>query len=285
MDLHNDREDPFSEGYLQADSRKGIVPRFCLSVLFIFSICMGVWIGTRLPNIIDRVTAAIRPTATPSPTPIIDQRTLLIIGVDRIPKLPETDSLSEEINVSKAARLQSIWLAIYFIDRPGVNLIPLYPQAQQSSAEEDEQLETSFAIDSSGNPHQEFLDMIEERTFWNHYVMLDDIVLITIIDLVGGIDLGDGVMAGPIAIGEIPYPWEDRQAASEAQQLVLEELCKSVNPQAISVNFESIFDLIPQHLVTDVNIDDAIEDWLYVVSSGPDLDCRFPTLEMDDPYP
>lgn len=113
---------------------------------------LGVKWGTTAGVASDRLPAT---TVTPAAT-ILHQRNLLIIGVDRLQE--------------PAAELKSLWLVIYYPDKPRVDLLPIFPSIQEKNPMQSQ----TIAITSRNEPTGAFWDQIEGRDIlWHGYVLVD----------------------------------------------------------------------------------------------------------------
>jgi hypothetical protein len=242
---------------------------FAYLLLFGISLAVGGWLGFRIGEIGET------PSATPiSPFPEVtrpDQRSLLILGVDRVD--------------STEARLQGAWYVVYRQNHPRITLIPLYPAPPGSDSSRQAVLEEKFRLHSDGAVDPAFFRATQDRfeMSWDGYILLDDIAMIEIVDFFGGVTVNGELISGPRAVGSIPRPWDNSPDAVLQQAFLVETICENITLETTPKTYDKILSLIPEHLQTELTTDEAFSDWLGLLSSGDPLICDFPSLRPETP--
>jgi hypothetical protein len=231
--------------------------------LYISLFALGILLGWKVGNSVQR-PVEIDP-------PLDSQRNLLIIGVDRAD--------------ATKARLQGVWYIAYRLDKPLVTLMPLYPAAPVSNSAHDQQLEQIFRINRGGVPDQEFIETIKSfhEINWDAQILIDDIAIMEIVNLLGGIEMNGIIQSGPRAVGDIPPAWEDRSGALQGQTQLLTQLCQKVSSYSEQYPIQQIVELIPKHIATELDVSDALDDWSRLINNGADLKCDFPLFDSPNP--
>jgi hypothetical protein len=238
-------------------------------LLLVFSLALGGWLGFRIGNVGEIKQLPTPPGAIPEPARA-DQRSLLILGVDRVD--------------SSEARLQGVWYAVYRQNSPHITLVPLFPALTDGDAARARELNEAFRLRSDGAVDPAFFKAVGEEfgMSWDAYVLLDDIAIMEIVDFFGGVPVNGEVLSGPRAVGGILRAWEDPVAAVLGQASLLENLCQGITFDSTPKNYEKITSLIPDHLRSELTMDQAFSAWLGLLSSGPALACEFPSLRATE---
>ncbi|MDX1436160.1 MAG: hypothetical protein R3335_05075 [Anaerolineales bacterium] len=237
---------------------------FAYLLLFGISLAVGGWLGFKFGEFGKAPPATEFPISTEAPRP--DQRSLLIVGVDRV------DSME--------ARLQGVWYVVYRQNLPRITLIPLYPALPGSDSSRQSRLEDGFRMRSDGVVDPAFFRLARDSfsISWDGHVLLDEIAMIEIVDFFGGIEINGERISGPLAVGAIPQAKDRSPDAVLQQAFLLEALCQDITFESAPKTYEKILSLIPDHLQTELTRDEAFNDWLGLLSSGDPLLCEFPSL-------
>ncbi len=246
----------------EADDRRRRLRITFAFVLFALGLIFGCVAGEKIAGLWESITER----ATPLPTRAMDQRDVFVIGVNRL----------------RAAQpeLAAVWYLLYIPDHPSVLMINLYPSG---NPEQDQRLVESFEIGPDKKPTRRFLNAVNKipkTEYITGYLLLDEIALMEIINFMGGVDLGSGLMNGPRALGEIPSPSEDPDEALEMQARLLNGMCQRAGAIQIPRTFDELGNLMPTFMISDLELDQAIDDWLSLRSSGTALNCEFPQIPL-----
>jgi hypothetical protein len=191
------------------------------------------------------------------------QHNLLVIGVNQVggPNLT----------------LEGIWLVLYRQDAPRFTFMPIFP-GQGAASQAAEALADSFSLDTYGNPEASFLSALQaQHLWWNDYVVLDETAMAEMINFVGGVTLGNTIMDGPHAIANMPDVLLAPQDALRAQGEVIKDICSHATRPELSDRIEALLRLTPEHLNTNMDLEQALTQWERFRSSGP-FACEFPLL-------
>ncbi len=199
-------------------------------------------------------------------SPATAQQNILFIGVDHFK--------------SQSPRLESIWLMIYLPSRFHLNLVPIYPTPFDQNPVASTSFTQIMKINQQGLLSEEFFEILHSGdVWWNHYVLLDETGLIEIINFFGGLRSGIDSFEGDRVISALPLPWVDRGSALQGQTSLLQGLCQQIGrPSSSSSDINKILRLVPNHIRTDMDVSEAVQNWLQLISTGNHLDCEFPLI-------
>jgi hypothetical protein len=240
-------------------------PRILITLLIAGTfLVFGLWADGLLEgnSIQNRSIPAIQPTF-PFPTPITGQRNLLVIGVDKFQ--------------AKNPQLESIWMLSYFPESPQITFTPLYPASTPAALSGISDLLALFEINEQGVPSAAFLSALQEKSiWWSGYIVLDEIALIQMVDFIGGLIIGEHVIDGAAALGNIPFAQADQKAAYQAQNDFLQDICKQIIRTRPVKDLQIITSLIPDHIQTDINLSQTLREWQSFLEANVQLNCEFP---------
>jgi len=193
------------------------------------------------------------------------QRTLLLIGVDDL--------------LGAAPRLVSLWVLLYRLDTPRAAAIPLYPlpvSGGNSSFLAETDLSAHFSLTEQHQLNPAFLGALQDFKFaWTGYVMIDQTGSARLIDWMEGIEIQNTTMDGTSAVSTLVDPGVDAGAALASQKQLGESLCQRFSTADPDSNWLALTtDLIPQHLITNLDIEALRADWKALVSSSAPLTCE-----------
>ena len=213
---------------------------------------------------------AAHQSAVPAVTLANGQRSLLVLGVDRL--------------ASREPRLQSAWLVAYFPGKSPVTLAPLYPEPPGLPSPSRQSLTQSFRLDPAGAPAPTFLERLHDRRLgWSSYLVIDEIGMIALLDYLGGVTLDGRDLDGAIAVGAVPLPWLDPAAALRGQTELLGAACLQARQAGPSGDAQRFLAEIQPHIRTDLDLSQAIKDWFDLASSKTPLTCEFPLTSASHP--
>ncbi|MBN1147628.1 MAG: hypothetical protein JXA78_10260 [Anaerolineales bacterium] len=176
-------------------------------------------------------------------------------------------------------RLQAVWLLVVLPPSSHVAFLPLYPASPGSGLAQDELLESLFQLDQNGAPSAVFLSSLQTMDlWWDHYLVLDEIALAGLIELVGGVDLGQGQMNGKRTMDSLSLASQDPYNAVMLQAALARELCHCVPRLLEDRGSEVQFDLLANHMASDFSLENSQVDWDSLRKYGRSLSCKFPTL-------
>lgn len=208
-----------------------------------------------------QVLVSMNPAPTESPT---GQRTILIAGVDDLQ--------------SAAPALKSVWVLFYIPSSPGLTLVPLYPAMSSNDTQADAALAAAFSLTPEGAPGQSFLDALAAKdVHWSHYAILDQAGLTSLVDSLGGVDLGTEHVDGGAVLNILAALEADAAQNLDRQSALIKGMCVIPGRPGVVIDVPAIFNLLNGHLSTNITIDMVISDWNNLGLAGGQL-CKFPTL-------
>jgi hypothetical protein len=229
-------------------------------VAFIACLLIGVQVGNGSLQIPD----AAQSPASPTPTSDTRQRTVLWITADDLQ--------------SKSARLTGLSIIFYRPDTPHIMVMSLYPSADHDAS--TDALAKSFSLDDAKTPSSTFFEKVKSYHFnWDGYVLLDTTTNAELVDVLGGISIGEKQLDGKAAVKTLKMPWDNPKASLRSQKAFGAALCTRFLDQSTpSVNWKELFNkLSPLHAHVEVNEDQLNQDWGVLLKSNPhsSLSCEF----------
>ena len=221
----------------------------------VFGIRLGVFIAGDEPFDINRLFGAAE-----APTPVIPgQKSLLIVGVDRLNSPP--------------ASLQGAWYVAYLPANPVVTLIPLYPTANKTL---NEGLESAFNIQHANRLSREFTTLLEEtyNFDWDTHILLDDFAMIDFIDLLDGVEVNGELQTGSQVVGAIPRASSNPQQALDGQISVVRSLCARSDLLPTTIDLTEISSKFAPHLIMEFNLEEAWATLSDLLAAGSPLTCN-----------
>lgn len=196
------------------------------------------------------------------------QRNLLLVGVDSF-ETPDP-------------QLKSVWLVLQIATHSPqrFTLVPLYPASALQAMIPQDELQEIFELDESGAIQPAFFDRIHAADFWwSNYLVLDQAGLAQVIDLAGGINLGQGSMGGNQIVTTLISPDLEPDQALQTQAVLLQTLCTQSAETLLKLDAKHVFQLLGGHLRTDLEIERLIHEWQMPLILAGRPSCEFPTLQ------
>lgn len=203
------------------------------------------------------------------------QRNLLIVGVDDLG--------------NPSPRLMSVWLVIYLNDSPHMMLLPIYPTTgtRLDGNSSFEPLDRKFRLTSQRSLDPEFVEELTERDFWwTSQITVDQHALTDLVDFVAGAS-GNSSLDGVNAITSIPPPWENPKSSLFGQADLIKMLCQ--NSTGLSTvprwQYLHLFAMTQDHFSTAFEANEAVEEWLNLLSLAGGVSCEFPSMALTSLHP
>jgi hypothetical protein len=246
---------------------------FSIALFLIFNACLlvgfvaGLAVGeeNQSPSPFPPNTASAAPTPTRMDGTRLGQQNILFIAVDSLE--------------ATSPHLKGIWLAMFIPPDPRLTLVPLYPAGLENGAAQDAFLVSIFQLGADRKPLTSFFSALQANDlWWTNYIILDDQGLAHSIDVLGGIDIGGRKLDGKSLVAAMPAAWDDPASASQAQISLASAICRQGIQGSSQHLVQQFLPLIPNHLVTDLpveNLSAAIRTGLEV---NLQLSCKFPTV-------
>jgi hypothetical protein len=198
------------------------------------------------------------------------QKNLLLVLVDHL----------SEVDPS----LEGAWMLIYAPDGLKVTFMPVYPAESEAAA----RLPGAFRFAQDGDLPASFEQALQEQgLWWDNYLVVDHAVLADLVDLSGGIDMGNGLSQGLQVVDLLPIASQDAQTARQLQARIARGICQRFDAILRNASPEAIVDLLvggippggipPSLALSDLTSDALRASWSSMRSAGG-LDCEFPTL-------
>jgi hypothetical protein len=237
--------------------------------IFIVFLGVGHRIGSDIRN--STVSQVINLTkqlpARPIPSLEPGQRSSLMIGVSDINQ-PNPD-------------LVSVWLVTYSYENHLITFMPIYPSSSLDYIFENELLINSFEIDNQEKSPQlskKFITTLNNKNFqWNEYLILDNFLLNSIIEHLGGVIIGGELMYGKKIIENISRGLEDPASALFHQTMLYQEMCWMSTKIGSEYNKLALTNLDHDHFVTDMDLVKQKSGWIGLGDTQGFI-CQFPAL-------
>lgn len=196
------------------------------------------------------------------------QRNILMIGVDQL-GVP-------------SPHLEGVWLILYIPHFPQLTLMPIYPVGSHlGNQSNDPSLANLFNLGPDLSPNAKFLEAVQVGDlWWNNYVVFDKIASMRIVDFLGGVKIGSAEnVDGMHAVVSLISTKDDPTAALISQARLSQELChRAASRSFTDVDLNDLFDLLSNHISTDINKERLIWDWLNLSKSGGGISCVYPSM-------
>jgi len=190
-----------------------------------------------------------------------------VVGIDRLD--------------SSSPRLEGVWLFLYLPEIPKLTMIPLYPSLQGGASSNDSVLEKNFHLTNEKRLDPVFVSSLRSLDlWWNSSIVLDETTLAEVIERLSGVSTNGQPINGIRAVAKLPLAWEKPQEAIRAQAALLAGLCKKENKPNTPLDVIGLFDKFSNHLSSDIDAGQLLQDWKSMSASGNSVNCEFPTMDQ-----
>jgi len=198
------------------------------------------------------------------------QKNILVIGVD------------EFSNTNP--NLFGIWMLIYFPENPSkLTFVPIIPDLNDQSHQTDINLMGSFKLTPDGFPTDSFFDRLHENQIWWHgYVLLDSIAIQEIFSFFYQIDQPQLSNTTNILFDQHTL-WTSQSQSMDNQNDLLDILCELATSSPAYTDIRHLSTLIPNHIRTNLNVHQTIQDWQRLFALKADISCEFPLKRASNP--
>jgi hypothetical protein len=192
------------------------------------------------------------------------QKNFLVILADRLDQ--------------RKPNLNGAWLAVYQSSEPRLIFLPIYPNVNNGSQSNQDELAEYFQLDAEGIPTTKFFKQIEQKKiWWDHVILLDEVSLGRLVEITGGLNLGGGKLDGPEAVSQFVINQDDPHAQQFTQAIVFRGLCQETEALIQSAVFSEEFSNLSEHWYSDLDFKIITEDWS-VDKGFEGLSCEMPVL-------
>jgi len=193
------------------------------------------------------------------------QRNVLLVLVDRL--------------TSDSPRLQGVWLLACLPSSSHATFLPLYPSSKSGRQAEEDSLSGLFSLDRNGAPGLDFLNALSDKNiWWDYYLVLDNLALASVVELIGGVNLGQGELSGTQVMRFLSQPTQEPHAELMGQAMLAREFCSRIPVVFAGSNWEIQFELLTGHIYSDMELNSSRIDWARIRAFATALSCEFPTL-------
>jgi hypothetical protein len=234
--------------------------------LFLFFLIPGLWIGHSIGEGRETRGEDLNLIKGFPDTTNSKQQNLLIIGVDNLS--------------SSKARLESLWLAMYFPGRSDVAFIPLLPGYIEQTAFVDPDLAQSFSLQSNGSPGKSFFNELGKSLWWDHFILFDRNSMSEWIDFLGGVYFQNRYQDGASVVSSLPKIDRDIENALYAHAELISAVCLQISSHPLPKETSDYLARVENHYRSDADLRGLFQDWMSVrATSELPLVCEFPTLD------
>ncbi len=198
------------------------------------------------------------------------QKNILVIGVDEFS--------------STNPNLFGIWMLIYFPENPSnLTFVPIIPGLKEQSQQTDLNLMESFKLTPDGFPTDYFFDRLHENQIWWHgYVLLDSTAIQEIFNFFYQTDQPQRKNPTNILFDQQTL-WTSQSQDKDNQKDLLGTLCELATSSPAYADIKHLSYLIPNHIRTNLNVNQTIQDWQRLFALQTDIRCEFPLKIASNP--
>jgi hypothetical protein len=176
---------------------------------------------------------------------------------------------------SLSPQLLGAWLMVGDPQNQKLTFLPLFPSVVAGGGVE---LNRNFRLDPSGAPSPVFLESVKQKgVWWHHYLIFDKAALSALVELEGGVGLGDGLLSGAKAVAALPPAGQAAREILEGQAALLEAICQRSESLFTTANPMLVAGLLAGADRSDISPETFQQGWQQVSHSGG-LVCEFPTV-------
>jgi hypothetical protein len=181
-------------------------------------------------------------------------------------------------------RLESAWLVSYFPSDTIIRLLPIFPSGKQVFSDLESALSQSFSLQESKRTFtlgQEFISVLEEHNYWwSGYIIFDEHALLRMADAMGGIDLQGSALSGEMLLAQYHAALSRPMEAYQVNMSLLRSTCRTVAQASGRDSLSQLASLYPDHLATDLDLNQLQAEWQSLYFANQDLTCRFPLQDI-----
>ncbi len=168
--------------------------------------------------------------------------------------------------------LWGAWLAVRSPEGPTLIFLPIYPAKDDPAAARLVQI-PPISDEGMGLAPELVTALQAQGVWWTHYLALDADLLSSLVDALGGIDLGEGVILGEQTLALLRNAQTDPSLLVATQSEVIGALCERLNP---ADDRQALVTAWLAHTLTDLSAAEVEAGWERAGQGGPL--CDFPLL-------
>ncbi|HPH96141.1 MAG TPA: hypothetical protein PK613_09715 [Anaerolineaceae bacterium] len=241
---------------------------------------MGIFIAIQPPTNQEAANLPNNPTTAPIK---IERRRILFIQVDHLPA-PASRPVSpfqstpqvEPTVVPTAPQLQTLSLALFSRQNPGITVVLLYPPQNGQKTDGASRLQSSFSLLPEGIISPAFADALKQQKIsYDGYIIIDNEGIRQWIDLFNGLPIAGSVQNG----NDILSQWNTNSASPEGvsawHQLVAKGFCDRLPDLDQNAGwFKFYYTLFPDHLHTNISLEAFISDTQALNAFSSSITCN-----------
>lgn len=178
---------------------------------------------------------------------------------------------------SPQAKLEGVWLIVADPAYQHLTFLPLHPRSA-SAAGDMRDLAQAYRQPGDGTLDPAFAEAVTSYgVWWDHFLVLDRTTLSALVELVGGVGLGNGLADGTLAIASLPEPGNQPEAVLERQALLLMGICQQSDVLFKGADPKIITGLLAGSSRSDLAANEFQTAWEALQQAGSPT-CEFPTI-------
>jgi hypothetical protein len=160
-----------------------------------------------------------------------------------------------------------------------ITFLPIYPDYSKDEQTVAQKLIDSFFMMENGSPGDDFLNELRNHGIsWNHYIVIDDVLLSEGIDLAGGIKMDNyEIPASDVLSGNL-YSNHTGREIEVIQSHIISSLCQKLPVISLHPNYEDFLLTVLSHSRSSFSFDEIIYQLRSTNQSETPLKCQFPTV-------
>ncbi|MFN2198545.1 MAG: hypothetical protein ACK2UW_20665, partial [Anaerolineales bacterium] len=187
------------------------------------------------------------------------------------------------IGSRSAGNLKSVWLVSNHVsDSNLANFVPLYPLDPSRSAQLNDLLASTFALNSSGEIEPVFLETLQAMYMLpiDATIILDTTDISQAINLLGGLDREGAHLSGDQFVTSLESVADGSNVSAENHSDVIQGICSQLVNTHETDRLVAFADYLTAHLILVDRQSPAPVEMLRKIITNPQLNCQFPTLQM-----
>jgi hypothetical protein len=197
------------------------------------------------------------------------QMNTLIVFVDNL----ETDQ----------SNLDGLWLMMYFSDSTHLTFMPIYPSfptTGETSDNNNQLMKNNFLLNPDHTLSGSFSQFLYQNNYrWDTYIILDKHALVDVVDFwisTAGSNADNAVSSS--IVSSYPPVETDAELSLLGQTKILQTICQSMAVQPVLPDTTGLLTKTADHLVTNLQVDQFINQWQIKLNQGNRSSCEFPYL-------
>ncbi len=175
--------------------------------------------------------------------------------------------------------LRNVWLILSKSPGSTITFLPIYPNYSSNEQTVAQKLKDTFFMLENGSPGNDFLSELRNHGIsWEHYIVIDDVLLAKGMDLAGGIKLDDHEIPASNVLSGNFYSNQTGKEIEVIQSHLISSLCQKLPVISLHPDYEDFLLTVLSHSRSSFSFDEIIYQLRTTNQSEVPLKCQFPTL-------